>query len=157
MNNLLNESQSARQNVAMIATVALRLGRQFLNRVVFVGGAILVLLLTDDSVRDIRPTGDVDVIIEAVSYGSYAAIAEELRALGFAEDTSPGAPICRWRVDGIRLDVMPTHAEALGFGNRWYPGALAAATSFLLPLTQTALTKTFHPAVALPSGRADCH
>jgi hypothetical protein len=31
--------------------------------------------------------------------------------------------VCRWAIDGMKLDVMPTDAQILGFSNRWYAGA----------------------------------
>lgn len=35
-----------------------------------------------------------------------------------------GAPVCRWVVGGVILDVMPTAESVLGFANRWYPLAV---------------------------------
>ena len=43
------------------------------------------------------------------------------------EDTSEGAPLCRWRRANIIVDVMPTDASVLGFSNRWYPMAIDTA------------------------------
>jgi hypothetical protein len=37
----------------------------------------------------------------------YYQLAERLRQHGFSEDTSEGAPVCRWVGNGITLDVMP--------------------------------------------------
>ncbi len=54
-------------------------------------------------------------------------ISERLRALGLAEDTTPGAPLCRWRHGPLIVDVMPTDAAVLGFSNRWYPAAIETA------------------------------
>jgi hypothetical protein len=33
-----------------------------------------------------------------------------------------GAPICRWIYQDIKVDVMPTDENVLGFNNQWYPG-----------------------------------
>ena len=85
---------NAAASIAMIHKVAQRLGSELLGQVVFLGGATLALLLTDPAISEVRPTNDVDVIIEALTYGHYGAISEQLRQRGFAEDTSPGAPIC---------------------------------------------------------------
>jgi hypothetical protein len=60
-------------------------------------------------------------------------MATRLRKVGFIEDQSPDAPICRWRGNGILLDVMPTHPEILGFGNEWYQLAFASAKKQILP------------------------
>jgi hypothetical protein len=43
------------------------------------------------------------------------------------EDTSDGAPLCRWRKGGLILDVMPTREDILGFSNRWYALAIETA------------------------------
>jgi hypothetical protein len=56
-----------------------------------------------------------------------------LRAIGFVEDQSAGAPLCRWRVADVILDVMPTDERLLGLGNRWYRPALLAARGLDLP------------------------
>lgn len=56
-----------------------------------------------------------------------------MAARGFAHDMSPDAPICRWRVGGVAVDVMPALEEILGFSNLWYPLALETATPQALP------------------------
>jgi hypothetical protein len=61
----------------------------------------------------------VDVIVEVGSHAAYATLGERLRKLGFKEDTSEDAPVCRWLIEGVKVDVMPTSAAVLGFGNRW--------------------------------------
>lgn len=121
-------------NVQMVRRVADLLGDELLKFVAFLGGATTALLLTDPT-AEVRPTRDVDVIVEAVSYGHYAAISDKLRARGFHEDDTPGAPVCRWRVDGLLVDVMPTDENILGFSNRWYPEALRTARPYELPAT----------------------
>jgi hypothetical protein len=50
-----------------------------------------------------------------------------LRSLGFQEDTSKGAPVYRWVIDGMKLDVMPIDEKILGFTNRWYQAGMDAA------------------------------
>ena len=54
-------------------------------------------------------------------------------ARGFVNDMSPDAPVCRWRVGGVAVDVMPVLEEILGFSNRWYPMALETAAPQALP------------------------
>jgi hypothetical protein len=104
-----------------------------LDRLAFLGGAAMVLWISDPSAPPVRPTDDVDVIVEVGSYVAYQQLGEELRRLGFAED--PASPLlCRWRHrSGVDVDVMPTDPNVLGFANRWYPSALAAATPVRLP------------------------
>ncbi len=67
------------------------------------------------------------MIVDVTSYAKYSALSERLRTLGLAEDTTPGAPLCRWRRDDLIVDVMPTDATVLGFSNRWYRGAIETA------------------------------
>ena len=74
-----------------------------------------------------RPTYDVDAIAEITSYAAYTDFSELLRKLGFTEDTSEGAPICRWRQKKTILDVMPIDEKILGFSNRWYKPAMDTA------------------------------
>jgi hypothetical protein len=98
-----------------------------LPEIVFVGGCTTGLLITDPAASPVRATDDVDVIIEVASYAEYARFSKRLRSLGFYEDSSEGAPICRWRIDHMKLDLMPTDETILGFSNRWYKPAIEAA------------------------------
>lgn len=88
---------------------------------VFVGGATVSLYATDPSLAgEIRPTDDVDVVIELASYSGYTELDERLRSLGFKNDIMSGV-ICRYTIQGIVVDVMPTDPSVIGFSNRWYP------------------------------------
>jgi hypothetical protein len=100
--------------------------------VVFVGGCVPGLLITDEGAADLRSTQDVDVIVALTSSPDYANFSERLRELGFAEDTSEHAPICRWIIDGMILDVMPTDETILGYSNRWYVAAMEHAQEMRL-------------------------
>src|SRR3990172_2858105 len=86
---------------------AARLLRPLLGELVFVGGSVTGLLITDEAAGDPRTTLDVDAIAEITSYAEYAAFGDRLRALGFVEDSSEGAPLCRWVHHETILDVMP--------------------------------------------------
>ena len=90
----------------------------------FLGGAVLGLLVDHPELMEIRPTKDVDVIVEVVTLTEYYEMEEKLRAAGFQHDISEGAPICRWIVDGCRVDVMPVHSTALGMNSNWFPEAI---------------------------------
>ena len=81
------------------------------EEVVFVGGSVLPLQISDPAVTDLRPTLDVDVIIEVASRSAYADLETQLRQLGFTHDRSEGAPICRWVVAETIVDVMPTDPD----------------------------------------------
>jgi hypothetical protein len=113
-------------NFELLKNVARRL-RPLLSEVVFVGGCTTGLFITDEPAAEVRPTFDVDVIAEITSYADYATFSERLRALSFREDRSKGAPLCRWLIDEMKLDVMPIDEKILGFTNRWYRAAMDAA------------------------------
>lgn len=115
--------------VELVELVAHELG-SLCPEVVFVGGAIVELLLTDEAAPPVSTTKDVDIIVSVASNHGYSqALGDRLRALGFAEDMDEDAPLCRWRCrDGLKIDVMPTDPEILGFSNRWFPLAFSTAT-----------------------------
>src|SRR5688572_26192329 len=106
---------------------AVRVLQPLLDELVFAGGCATGLLITDPAAGSVRPTMDVDTITEVASYAEYATLSERLRGLGLGEDSSEGAPTCRWRYRDLIIDVMPTDEQVLGFSNRWYAPAIAAA------------------------------
>ena len=57
-----------------------------LDEMVFVGGSVTGLLITDKGASDVRPTDDVDAITEITTYSDYVALSSRLRDLGFSED-----------------------------------------------------------------------
>jgi hypothetical protein len=107
-----------------LLTDAAELLRPLLGELVFVGGCTTALLVTDRAAAEVRPTYDVDAIAEITSYSGYVDFSERLRKLGFTEDTSQGAPLCRWQNSKTKLDVMPLDSKILGFSNRWYKPAM---------------------------------
>jgi len=97
------------------------------DEMVFLGGCATGLLITDTAAPPIRMTKDVDAIVHVTSLIDYYKLSDKLRAVGFKEDISDGAPLCRWVVDDLILDVMPTDESILGFGNKWYQEAIQHA------------------------------
>ncbi|MCF8199294.1 MAG: hypothetical protein K9J42_11045, partial [Sulfuritalea sp.] len=120
-------------NVIMMELVADRLGERLREELVFVGGAVTGLLITDPAQPAIRSTEDVGLIVQATVRADYAKVEKALRGQGFINDISRDAPICRWRIGAVTVDVMPTLKEIPGFSNRWYPLALATAHKTSLP------------------------
>lgn len=117
----------ASSNLAMLEFVARKLGK--LNEeVVFLGGCATALFITDPLSFDVRPTWDVDCIIDVISLGQYHQFERKLAKQGFKKSIQDEI-ICRWYYDDIILDVMPTDEKILGFGNRWYKDAILHAVS----------------------------
>lgn len=119
----------ANQNLELLK-VAAKLLRPVLDELVFVGGCATGLLVSDEAAAEVRPTFDVDAIAEITSYVEYTTFGERLHELGFTEDASEGAPICRWQHGQIKLDLMPLDEKILGFSNRWYKSAMDTAQEF---------------------------
>ncbi len=89
------------------------------EKTVFVGGATVSLYVTDSAAADPRPTDDVDIIVEIVSYADFSLFEEKLRDIGFQNDSSSKV-ICRYKLKGITVDIMPIDSSVLGFSNSWY-------------------------------------
>ena len=131
-------------NAQQVRRTAIALGG-LLHEVVFVGGQMVPFFITDRGLHRLRPTDDVDVIVECRTRHDYHEFAQRLHALGFRPDQSPGAPICRYRTaDGLVLDAMPLDGDILGFSNRWYPLVMDTAVS--VDLTAGVVIRTAHPA-----------
>lgn len=118
-------------NLAMLALVADRLG-PLRDEVVFLGGCTTGLLISDMAAHDVRATRDVDLIVEVVSIHAYHELEGRMRALGFQPDVESGIR-CRWRIDGMIVDLMPTDEAILGFSNAWYGDAIRHAVTDRLP------------------------
>lgn len=119
-------------NIAAVQNAFSALG-DLSEQLVLVGGCATGLLVTSSRSEMIRPTRDVDVVIETVSRSDYQRVETEFRERGFAHDQSAGAPICRWRLGEVIVDLMPTSPDVLGFGNRWYRRAVELCEVVELP------------------------
>ena len=90
------------------------------RELVFVGGRVAELLVTDPGATRVRPTNDSDAVVEVTGKTGYYRFGNRLRDRGFVEDNRPGAPVCRWRSEDDVLDVLPVDGSVLGFRNAWY-------------------------------------
>jgi hypothetical protein len=55
----------------------------------------------------IRPPKDGDAIVDVTSYTKYAMRAGRSDLSDLLKDTTPGAPLCRWRREDVIIDVTP--------------------------------------------------
>lgn len=120
-------------NVMLLERVARSLGSELCDQFAFVGGAVAGLLITDPANPMIRSTEDVDVVADVRALSDYHRLEKALRKRGFVQDMHAESPICRWRVEGVAVDVMPTDESILGFSNRWYPRCVQTAQAIDLP------------------------
>jgi len=118
---------SQRQNLLRIKAVYDAL-EELQDSVIFVGGAT-VSLYVQRVAEEIRPTDDVDVLIELTDSKAYVTLEEKLRAKKFVNDIESGV-ICRYKIQGITVDIMPTNDKILGFSNIWYPQGFKTAVKY---------------------------
>lgn len=113
-------------NLPHLRVIAAALG-DLREQVVFVGGAVAGLLVTDPLAEGVRATRDVDAVVEA-GFARFQRIEAQVAARGFVRDVGSGV-ICRWvhRDSGVLFDLMPVQPEVLGFSNRWYRYAVDTA------------------------------
>jgi predicted nucleotidyltransferase len=131
-------ASSSNPNLARLVLAAEKLV-PLLDQIVFVGGSITGLLLTDPAAAPVRPTLDVDAIIAIASYAEFTEVESRLRTLGFHQSLAEGAPICRWLSGDLILDLMPTDSSILGFSNTWYAPALKHAQRIRIEGTEIRL------------------
>jgi hypothetical protein len=113
-------------NLPYLRHIAEALG-ELREQVVFVGGAVAGLLVTDPLADGVRATRDVDAVVNATR-ATFHRIEEAVAQRGFARDVNSDV-ICRWvhKASGVLFDLMPVQPEVLGFSNRWYPYAVETA------------------------------
>jgi len=118
----------------MVERIAQALG-DLKEKMIFVGGSVVELYADFPEISDIRPTLDVDCVVDVQinTYLDYSKLEDKLRGLGFQNDTSSNAPICRKIYQGILVDFMPVCSDILGFSNRWYADGTKNKIESILP------------------------
>ena len=113
-------------NLPQLRQIALALG-DLREQLVFLGGAVAGLLVTDPLADNVRATRDVDAVVHA-DRALFHRIEQQVAQRGFVQDASSDV-ICRWvhKASGLVFDLMPVQPEVLGFSNRWYPYAVQTA------------------------------
>lgn len=115
------------QNLTRIKAVYNALG-ELAPKTIFAGGAV-VSLYADRPYDDTRPTDDIDIVVELIDYNGYATMEDKLRKKGFVNDIQSKV-ICRYKINGIVVDVMPVSEKVLGFSNKWYAPGFKQAIDF---------------------------
>ncbi|QNH13635.1 hypothetical protein [Xanthomonas sp. SI] len=115
-------------NLPHLRAIADALG-ELREQVVFLGGAVVGLLLSDPLAESVRATYDVDAVVD-LDWSRFRRIEERVQTQGFAREMESGV-VCRWvhRASGVVFDLMPVDSEVLGFSNRWYAYAVETAQS----------------------------
>lgn len=105
--------------------------------VVYVGGAVIQLYSSDGASMDPMTTYDVDCVVDASTYKEYGAFEQKLFARRFINDTSEGAPICRYLFNGEKVDFMPKVDTGIGESNRWYLKGMENKQAYVLDSEKT--------------------
>lgn len=105
-------------NIATVAEVAAAL-KDLKDQIVFVGGAVVSIYTDDLAADEIRPTKDIDLTLNVLNMGHWAALQEQLAEKGFYPDPH-GQSICSYRYNNIPVDIMSIDDSPLGPSNRWY-------------------------------------
>lgn len=100
--------------------------------IVFIGGATIALYFEKKPLFEIRPTDDVDCVVELATRNQYYKLEQKLREKGFQNVIGSG-PLCRWKVGGVTVDIMPTDPALLGFSNIWHKEGIEQARLIALP------------------------
>lgn len=123
--------------IQQLESFAAKMG-DLLAEVMVVGGCSPALILDLNSAPDLRPTYDVDIVVQAEDYGEYFRFVEKIKESGFEE--REGDPIGRYVSGELVIDLIPTEARVLGFSNRWYKRAFDRAIVKKLPSGRTLRT-----------------
>lgn len=108
-------------NIGAIAEVATAL-KDLKEKMIFVGGAVVGLYSDDPAADEIRPTRDIDLILNIISMRHYQEVQGKLRKLGFHPDPF-GHTICSYKYKNIPVDIMSMEDGPFGPSNPWYkPG-----------------------------------
>jgi hypothetical protein len=92
------------------------------DQVVYVGGAMVSLYIDDPAAEDVRPTKDIDITLEIANVGQLEVLREALVDRGFIQSAEDDV-ICRFRYEGIKVDVMSTTEVGWAPANPWFePG-----------------------------------
>lgn len=111
---------SYKQNSKTLKLAADLLG-ELSDDIVYVGGITTFLYVDVNIADEMRPTYDVDFVIDTSKRKEYDLFQQKLRSKGFTHDTTPGAPICRFKYgEELIIDAMPSDESILGFSNSWY-------------------------------------
>lgn len=102
--------------------------------VVFVGGAVLGLYVNDPAAEDVRPTKDVDIVLQIMTEGKLESLRKKLTAKRFKQ-TAEDTVLCRFRYESVLIDVMSTHAVGWAPTNPWFSTGFSNAES--IPVEQT--------------------
>ncbi|MCH7535791.1 MAG: nucleotidyl transferase AbiEii/AbiGii toxin family protein, partial [Bacteroidetes bacterium] len=101
------------------------------DNVVYVGGAVISHYIDDSGADDVRPTKDIDISLEILSISQLESIREELQSKGFTQSHEDNV-MCRFRYEGVKVDVMSTKEIGWAPANRWFADGFKKAYEIVI-------------------------
>lgn len=134
-------------NLKVVEKVAVSL--EELNKdVIYVGGAVVSLYVTDEGAEQPRPTKDIDISVQISTYAQMDELREKL-ALKNIYPAPSEKILYRYSYEDILIDFIPFEATPLGPTNRWlkpgfekaYPVNIGEVEIKILPVSLFLATK----------------
>jgi predicted nucleotidyltransferase len=104
-------------NLKVIEKVALALG-DINDEVIYIGGAVVGLYVTDKGADLPRPTKDIDISVQVSTYSEMEQLRIKLAAKGIHPAVNETV-MYRYSYDDILIDFIPYEDTPLGPTNRW--------------------------------------
>jgi predicted nucleotidyltransferase len=134
-------------NLKVVERVATSL-EELNDEVIYVGGAVVSLYVTDEGAEQPRPTKDVDISVQISSYSQMDRLREILATKKIYPATTETI-LYRFSLEDILIDFIPYEETSLGPTNRWlkpgfnvaYPVAIGKTEIKILPVSWFLATK----------------
>ena len=134
-------------NLKVVEKVALAL-EEINDDVIYVGGAVVSLYITDEGAEQPRPTKDIDISVQISSYAQMDQLRERLAS----KKIYPAATetvMYRYTYENVLIDFIPFEETPLGPTNKWlkpgfgraYPVTIEKAEIKILPVSMFLATK----------------
>lgn len=132
------------QVIEKVATVLDELNKE----VIYIGGAVVSLYVTDTGAEQPRPTKDIDISVQVSTYTQMDALRETLATKRIYPAESENV-IYRYVYEDILIDFIPFEDTQLGPTNRWlkpgfekaYPVTIGSSEIRILPVSLFLATK----------------
>ena len=134
-------------NLKVVEKIALAL-EEINDDVIYVGGAVVSLYVTDEGAEQPRPTKDIDISVQISSYAQMDELREKLAAKKIYPAITEKV-MYRYTYEDVLIDFIPFEATSLGPTNSWlkpgfkkaYTVNVETATIKILPVSMFLATK----------------
>lgn len=134
-------------NLKVVEKVATAL-EELNNEVIYVGGAVVSLYVTDEGAEQPRPTKDIDISVQVSTYTQMDELREKLAAKKIYPAPSEKI-LYRYYYEDVTIDFIPYEETPLGPTNSWlkpgfrkaYPISIGTVEIKILPVSLFLATK----------------